>query len=82
MREPVSGRYRCYPYTWKMSDHSAACMSAMARAVGFHGENVAEPSEVVPAVKRAFADNAKGRPAFVQFICPHHPVHGGWVRSA
>lgn len=57
-------------------------MSAMARAVGFHGENVAEPSEVVPAVKRAFAENAKGRPAFVQFICPHHPVHGGWVRSA
>ena len=22
---------------WKVSDHSSACMSAMARAVGFHG---------------------------------------------
>jgi len=70
------------PYTWKVSDHSSACMSAMARAVGFHGEDVAEPSEVIPALKRAFDENAKGRPAFLEFICSHHPVHGGWVRSA
>jgi acetolactate synthase-1/2/3 large subunit len=68
------------PYTWRVSDHSAACMSAMARAVGFHGEDVAEPSEVIPALKRAFAENVKGRPAFLEFICSHHPVHGGWVR--
>jgi thiamine pyrophosphate-dependent acetolactate synthase large subunit-like protein len=67
------------PYTWKVSDHSAACMSAMARAVGFHGEDVTEPSEVIPALKRAFDENAKGRPAFVEFICSHNPVHGGWV---
>jgi acetolactate synthase-1/2/3 large subunit len=70
------------PYTWRVSDHSAACMSAMARAVGFHGEDVDEPSEVIPALQRAFAENAKGRPAFLEFICSHHPVHGGWVRPA
>jgi len=67
------------PYTWKVSDHSAACMSAMARAVGFHGEDVTEPGEVIPALKRAFDENTKGRPAFVEFICSHNPVHGGWV---
>ena len=67
------------PYTWKVSDHSSACMSAMARAVGFYGEDVTAPSEVIPAVKRAFDENAKGRPAFVEFICSHNPVHGGWV---
>ncbi len=67
------------PYTWKVSDHAAACMSAMARAVGFHGEDVSEPSEIIPALKRAFDENAKGRPAFLEFICSHHPVHGGWV---
>ena len=67
------------PYTWKVSDHSTACMSAMARAVGFHGEDVTEPSEVIPALKRAFEENAKGRPAYVEFVCSHHPVHGGWV---
>ena len=41
------------PYTWKVSDHTVACMSDMARAVGMHAEQVKEPSEVVPALKRA-----------------------------
>jgi len=68
------------PYTWQVSDHNAACMSSMARAVGFHGEDVSEPSEVIPALRRAFDENAKGRPAFLEFLCSHHPVHGGWVR--
>ncbi|MFH1604183.1 MAG: thiamine pyrophosphate-dependent enzyme, partial [Pseudomonadota bacterium] len=67
------------PYTWKVSDHASACMSAMARAVGFHGEDVSEPSQVIPALKRAFDENAKGRPAFIEFICSHNPVYGGWV---
>ena len=69
------------PYTWKVSDHESACMSSMAKAVGFHAEDVTKPSEIVPALERAFDENAKGRPAFVEFICSHHPVHGGWVRS-
>jgi acetolactate synthase-1/2/3 large subunit len=68
------------PYTWKVSDHASACMSSMARAVGFHGEDVSQPSEVIPALKRALDENARGRPAFLEFICSHHPVHGGWVR--
>jgi acetolactate synthase I/II/III large subunit len=68
------------PYTWKVSDHASACMSAMARAVGLHGEDVSKPAEIIPALKRAFDENAKGRPAFLEFLCSHHPVHGGWVR--
>src|SRR4029077_16411734 len=68
------------PYTWKVSDHGKACMASMAKAVGFHSEDVDKPSEIVPALRRAFDENAKGRPAFVEFICSHHPVHGGWVR--
>jgi thiamine pyrophosphate-dependent acetolactate synthase large subunit-like protein len=55
-------------------------MANMARAVGFHAEDVSAPAEIIPALKRAFDENAKGRPAFVEFICSHHPVHGGWVR--
>jgi acetolactate synthase-1/2/3 large subunit len=69
------------PYTWKVSDHARACMASMARAVGFHGEDVTAPSEIVPALRRAFDENARGRPAFLEFICSHHPVHGGWVRG-
>jgi len=70
------------PFTWKVSDHASACMASMARAVGFHGEDVTKPSEIIPALKRAFDENAKGRPAFLEFISSHHPVHGGWVRPA
>ena len=68
------------PFTWQVSEHASACMSSMAKAVGFYGEDVSEPAEIIPALKRAFDENAKGRPAFVEFICSHHPVHGGWVR--
>jgi thiamine pyrophosphate-dependent acetolactate synthase large subunit-like protein len=52
----------------------------MARSLGFHAEDVTEPSEIVPALERALKENAAGRPAFLEFICSHHPVHGGWVR--
>ena len=67
------------PYTWKVSDHGSACMASMARSVGFHAEDVTEPAQIVPAFERAFAENSKGRPALLEFICSHHPVHGGWV---
>ena len=70
------------PYTWKVSDHANACMANMAKAVGFQAEDVDKPSEILPALKRAFEANAKGRPAYVEFIASHHPVHGGWVRPA
>jgi acetolactate synthase I/II/III large subunit len=70
------------PYTWKVSDHASACMANMAKAVGFHAEDVTAPAEIIPALKRAFGENAKGRPAFIEFMCSHHPVHGGWVRPA
>ena len=68
------------PYTWQVSGHDKACMASMARAVGFHAEDVSAPSEIVPAIRRALDANAKGQPAFLEFLCSHHPVHGGWVR--
>ena len=67
------------PFTWKVSDHTSASMSAMAKALGMHSEQVTEPAEVIPAMKRAFAANAQGKPAYIEFICSHYPVHGGWV---
>jgi acetolactate synthase-1/2/3 large subunit len=67
------------PYTWKVSDHTAACMSDMARAVGLHSEQISEPAQIIPALKRALEANATGKPAYIEFICSHYPVHGGWV---
>ena len=54
-------------------------MASMARAVGYHAEDISEPAAIIPALKRAFDANAKGQAAFLEFICSHHPVHGGWV---
>ena len=41
------------PYTHAVSDHDKACMATMARAQGFHSEDVTEPSEIIPAFRRA-----------------------------
>jgi thiamine pyrophosphate-dependent acetolactate synthase large subunit-like protein len=57
-------------------------MANMAKAVGFHAEDVSAPSEILPALKRALDENTKGRPAYIEFMASHHPVHGGWVRPA
>jgi acetolactate synthase-1/2/3 large subunit len=67
------------PYTWKVSDHSTVDMSAMAQAVGFYAEDVSEPSEIIPALNRAFAENSNGRPAYLEFLCGRYPVYGSWI---
>jgi acetolactate synthase-1/2/3 large subunit len=42
--------------------------AALARALGGHGERVSEPTEIVPAIKRAIAQTQKGVPALLEFI--------------
>jgi acetolactate synthase-1/2/3 large subunit len=42
--------------------------AAFARALGGHGERVAAPGEIVPALRRAIAATQAGRPALVEFI--------------
>ena len=69
------------PYTFQVSDHTQASMAKMAEAVGFHGETVSKPAEIIPALKRAFDENARNRPAFIEFVCSQYPVDGGWVRE-
>jgi thiamine pyrophosphate-dependent acetolactate synthase large subunit-like protein len=69
------------PYTCDVSDHSKVCMANMARAQGFHAEDVTEPSEIIPALRRALEANAKRQPAYLEFICSQHPVYGGWMRD-
>jgi acetolactate synthase-1/2/3 large subunit len=64
------------PYTWEVSDHSAADMHKVAGAVGYYAEDVTEPAEVIPALRRALDENARGRPAYLEFICSRYPVYG------
>ena len=69
------------PYTSLVSDHSVADMSEAVKNLGYYAEHVTEPSEIIPALKRAFAENARNRPAYLEFICSMYPVYGGWARG-
>jgi thiamine pyrophosphate-dependent acetolactate synthase large subunit-like protein len=67
------------PYTYVVSAYPTISTAAMAKAMGWHGETVTEPSEVNAALKRALAANENNKPAFLEFVASQHPVHGGWV---
>lgn len=47
--------------------------AAMARAFGGHGEEVTDPAEIVPAIRRALEKNAEGIPALLQIITKEEP---------
>ena len=69
------------PYTYQVCDHSVANMSESVRALGYYTECVTRPSEIIPALKRAFDENAADRPAYLEFICRQYPVYGDWARA-
>jgi hypothetical protein len=50
--------------------------------MGYYAEDVSEPAEIIPALKRAFAQNARNRPAYLEILCSQHPVYGGWVTAS
>jgi len=70
------------PYTCAVSDHSVADMSEAVKAIGYYAEDITEPSEIIPALKRAFDENAHNRPAYLECICSQYPVFGRWVTAA
>ena len=67
------------PYTCEVSDHSVADMSEAVKAMGYYAEDITESSEIVPALKRAFDENAHNRPAYLEVICSQYPVFGRWT---
>jgi hypothetical protein len=56
-------------------------MSEAARAMGCYAEDVTEPSEIIPTLRRAFAGNERGQPAYLEFICRQYPVFGQWAKA-
>jgi acetolactate synthase-1/2/3 large subunit len=69
------------PYNAVVSDHSVADVSESVRALGYHAEHVTEPAEIIPALRRAFAENERGRPAYLEFICTQYPVYEPFAPS-
>jgi acetolactate synthase-1/2/3 large subunit len=66
------------PYTCEVCDHAVADMSESVKAMGYYAEHVTDPADIAPALRRALDENAKDRPAYLEFICSQYPVFGAW----
>ncbi len=67
------------PYTHAVLGPNEVDMAKVLGALGLHTERVSEPSEIIPALQRALAANAAGRPAYLECLCCQYPVYGQWV---
>ena len=67
------------PYTHAVLGYDDVDMSKVIGEMGLYTERVREPSEVVPALKRALSANESGQPSYIEFICSQYPIYGQWV---
>jgi len=67
------------PFTHSVLGPDEVDMSKVIGALGLHSERVKEPTEIIPALRRALAANVSGRPAYIEFVCCQYPVYGQWV---
>ena len=67
------------PFTHAVLGPDEVDMSRVIGELGFHTERVSEPSEVVPALRRALAANQANQPAYIEFLCSQYPIYGEWV---
>ncbi len=70
------------PYTHEVSGVDQINMADTAAQIGYHAERISDPAEVRPALERALACNAEGRPAYLEMICSQFPVYGPWVAAS
>ena len=67
------------PYTHDVSGPEVINMSAAIKEIGWQSERVTEPSEVIPALERAFAANQSNQPAYIEIIASQYPLYGSWA---
>ena len=67
------------PFTHSVLGPDEVDMSRVIGELGFHTERVSEPSEVVPALRRALEVNESNQPAYIEFLCSQYPIYGEWV---
>ena len=67
------------PFTHQVLGYDEVDMSKVIGELGYHSERVTEPSEVVPALKRALSANDAAQPAYIEFVCSQYPIYGRWV---
>jgi acetolactate synthase-1/2/3 large subunit len=69
------------PYTCEVCEHDVADMSRAVAALGWYAEDVTDPGEIIPAMRRALVENADGRPAYLEILCSQYPVFGAFARA-
>jgi acetolactate synthase-1/2/3 large subunit len=67
------------PYTFDVLGHDRINMTAAIEHIGWQTERVTEPSEVAPALERAFAANRANKPAYIEIIASQYPIYGDWA---
>ena len=67
------------PYTYDVLGSDEINMTAAIENIGWQTERVTEPSEVAPALERAFAANQANKPAYIEIIASQYPVYGDWA---
>ena len=67
------------PFTYDVSGPEMINMAAAIKEIGWQTERVTEPSEVIPALERAFAANQSDQPAYIEIIASQYPLYGDWA---
>ena len=70
------------PYTCDLSPADCCNTAKSVAGMGIHSERVTDPAEIDPALRRALAENAAKRPAFIEVVCSQYPVWGVWAGMA
>ena len=67
------------PFTFDVLGHEDINMTDAISNIGWNTERVTEPSEVIPAMERAFAANNNNQPAYIEIIASQYPIYGNWA---
>jgi thiamine pyrophosphate-dependent acetolactate synthase large subunit-like protein len=67
------------PFTHDVLGPEAINMTAAIKHIGWQTERVTDPSEVAPALERAYAANRSNKPAYIEIIASQYPIYGDWA---
>jgi thiamine pyrophosphate-dependent acetolactate synthase large subunit-like protein len=67
------------PFTHDVLGPEAINMTAAIEHIGWQTERVTDPSEVAPALERAYAANRSNKPAYIEIIASQYPIYGDWA---
>ena len=67
------------PYTFDVLGPDKINMTDAIANFGWQTERVTEPSEVAPALDRAYEANRGNKPAYIEIIASQFPIYGDWA---